>query len=92
MCGHDSLTATTRQARAARATLPEQHTRAAFRRPHRVFPEDDNPKRFETDGDGFVDGISLSMPEAAPRRTRSAKRKEMICHKWVLPQTSLTRA
>lgn len=47
----------------------------------------DNLKRFDTDGDGFVDGIFLihagGGAEAEPSPT---KRKEMIwSHKWTLP-------
>lgn len=53
-----------------------------------VFCQTDNLKRFDTDGDGFVDGIFLihagggAEAEASP-----AKRKNMIwSHKWTLPK------
>ena len=53
-----------------------------------VFCQNDNLKRFDTDGDGFVDGIFLihagGGAEAEPNAT---KRKNMIwSHKWTLPQ------
>jgi immune inhibitor A len=52
-----------------------------------VFCAKDNLKRFDTDGDGFVDGIFLihagGGAEAEPDPT---KRKDMIwSHKWTLP-------
>lgn len=53
-----------------------------------IFCQTDNLKRFDTDGDGFVDGIFLihagGGAEAEPNPT---KRKNMIwSHKWTLPQ------
>lgn len=52
------------------------------------FCKTDNLKRFDVDGDGFVDGIFLihagGGAEAEPNPT---KRKNMIwSHKWTLPQ------
>ena len=53
-----------------------------------IFCQNDNLKRFDLDGDGFVDGIFLihagGGAEAEPNPT---KRKNMIwSHKWTLPQ------
>jgi immune inhibitor A len=53
-----------------------------------IFCQNDNLKRFDTDQDGFVDGIFLihagGGAEAEPNET---KRKKMIwSHKWTLPQ------
>lgn len=53
-----------------------------------IFCQTDNLKRFDLDGDGFVDGIFLihagGGAEAEPNPT---KRKNMIwSHKWTLPQ------
>ena len=47
----------------------------------------DNLKRFDTDGDGFVDGIFLiHAGGGAEAESNPAKRTEMIwSHKWVLP-------
>ena len=52
-----------------------------------IFCQTDNLKRFDSDGDGFVDGIFLihagGGAEAEPNPT---KRKNMIwSHKWTLP-------
>jgi len=48
----------------------------------------DNLKRFDTDGDGFVDGIFLiHAGGGAEAEPTPAKRKDMIwSHKWTLPQ------
>ncbi|MBA2585519.1 MAG: immune inhibitor A [Chthoniobacterales bacterium] len=53
-----------------------------------VFCQNDNLERFDTDGDGYVDGIFLihagGGAEAEPNAT---KRKNMIwSHKWTMPQ------
>ncbi|HEU5295837.1 MAG TPA: immune inhibitor A domain-containing protein, partial [Burkholderiaceae bacterium] len=58
-----------------------------------VFCQGDNLQRFDTDGDGFVDGIFLihagGGAEAEPSKT---KRKDMIwSHKWTLPHAFVNR-
>ena len=57
------------------------------------FCKNDNLKRFDTDGDGFVDGIFLiHAGGGAEAEPDPAKRKEMIwSHKWVLPQTFVNK-
>lgn len=53
-----------------------------------IFCQSDNLKRFDSDGDGFVDGIFLiHAGPGAETESSPAKRKEMIwSHKWVLPR------
>ena len=53
-----------------------------------IFCQTDNLKRFDTDGDGFVDGIFLiHAGGGAEAEPSPAKRKNMIwSHKWTLPQ------
>jgi immune inhibitor A len=51
------------------------------------FCKNDNLKRFDTDGDGYVDGIFLiHAGKGAEAEADPARRKDMIwSHKWVLP-------
>jgi immune inhibitor A len=53
-----------------------------------AFCKSDDLKRFDTDGDGFVDGIFLiHAGGGAEAAANPAKRKDMIwSHKWTLPQ------
>lgn len=53
-----------------------------------IFCQTDNLKRFDSDGDGFVDGIFLiHAGGGAEAEPTPAKRKNMIwSHKWTLPQ------
>ena len=53
-----------------------------------TFCTSDNLKRFDTDGDGFVDGIFLiHAGGGAEAEPDPVKRKDMIwSHKWTLPQ------
>jgi immune inhibitor A len=53
------------------------------------FCKNDNLKRFDTDNDGYVDGIFLiHAGGGAEAEPDPAKRKEMIwSHKWTLPRT-----
>ena len=53
-----------------------------------IFCQTDNLKRFDTDGDGFVDGIFLiHAGGGAEAEPNPAKRKDMIwSHKWTLPR------
>lgn len=69
------------------ATFP-QNTPGLLQDALTVLCQQDTLTRFDTDGDGFVDGIFLihagGGAEAEPNRT---KRRNMIwSHKWTLPQ------
>ena len=53
-----------------------------------IFCQTDNLKRFDLDGDGFVDGVFLiHAGGGAEAEANPTKRKDMIwSHKWTLPQ------
>lgn len=57
------------------------------------FCKNDNLKRFDLDGDGFVDGIFLiHAGGGAEAEPNPATRKEMIwSHKWTLPQAFVNK-
>lgn len=59
-----------------------------------IFCQNDNLTRFDTDQDGFVDGIFLiHAGGGAEAESNAQKRKNMIwSHKWTLPQPFVNQA